>query len=141
MPKNTILQAKLLTYAGTIPFLAFLISQQLGYLYDPMIIISYSSLIISFICGAHWATFIFFSKKTTLNLLFTSNFITLLAWVSLLSKNVYVQFFIHTLSFMFLLVIDSKLTKLLIIPSWFYSLRKKVTVIVITLLNIIFFFL
>jgi hypothetical protein len=137
MSKHNILQAQLLTYAGTLPFFGLLIGNQLGYFSSLAFIITYSSLIISFLCGIHWAIFIFFSEKIKLNLFVISNLITLTVWTCFLFSNPKTIFVIHILSFILLFFIDKKLVQLRIIPTWFYIIRKRATVIVLTSLILI----
>ena len=73
--------AKILTYAGTLPLVACV-----GLIFSPivgvdnhMLAANYSAVILSFLCGTHWAIFLFFTEKCPNNFLFTSNMFALLA--------------------------------------------------------------
>ena len=138
--KNNILIAKILTYLGTIPFVgATILFMTPIKIIDPnLIALTYSTVIIAFLSGIHWAIYLFFSEKYPQNLFITSNIISLIIWFCyiLSFKGIY---FVHTACFIYLLIVDNKLYKLEILPKWFYSLRRNATIIVIICLSIIVF--
>jgi hypothetical protein len=138
--KNNILIAKILTYLGTIPLVGatilFIIPIKI---IDPnLIAFTYSAIIIAFLSGIHWAIYLFFSEKCPQNLFIISNITSLIVCLCyiLSFKGIY---FVYTVCFLCLLIIDTKLYKLSILPRWFYSLRLKATLIVIICLSIIAF--
>ena len=145
MNENNILLAKILTYLGTAPLIGsiilFFIPLPLINEIDPSFFaLTYSAAIISFLCGIHWAIYLFFSARCSQNLLIISNFITLISWFCLILSPKEVCLFIQSLCFLYLLIIDTKLYKEEILPKWFYYLRRNATLIVtITLLVISMF--
>jgi hypothetical protein len=106
--------AAILTYSGTIPLiLAALVP--LFFIVDEAdvnrITTTYSAIIISFLCGIHWAVFLFFSEKCPRNLFFTSNIVALIGWLSLIAAPLNVAQTLQILCFLYILVLD-----LMIIP-------------------------
>lgn len=89
MKKGQITLAKLLTYCGTLPLVMSLLPEylHLSGLNTAFVANTYSAIIISFLCGIHWAVYLLFDKKCPNNMLITSNAVTLLAWSSLLITN------------------------------------------------------
>lgn len=139
MKKNQIILAKLLTYSGTIPFIAslFLTSYSLHEMHTSVVVITYSAIISSYICGIHWAIYIFFADKCPRHLLISSNTLTLLVWISTLIPYQSLVPLLHAVGFFYLLTIDSLLCDISIIPKWFYILRRNATIIVVTCLIIL----
>ncbi len=130
-PKSIVL-AKILTYSGVLPFAAaiFLMFFPLMNLNPLMIAQTYGSIIVSFLCGIHWAVSIFHEEKSPYNLLIASNLFALLAWASLLTSP-QLGLAIQSLCFISLLLIDLKLKNVGIVPLWFYELRRNATIIVV----------
>jgi len=133
MKQRQITLAKILTYSGTLPLIASVLS-----IYFPLagfdsalIATSYAAIIISFLCGIHWAVYLFFSEKCPRNLLITSNVVALLAWTSLLATHQPIVIVLQALCFLYLLTLDLKLRDEGILPQWFYSLRRNATIIVL----------
>ncbi len=133
MKKDHIMLARILTYAGTLPLIACTIS-----VYFPetsidsiLIATTYSAIIISFLCGIHWAVYLFFSDKCPRNLLVTSNLVALLAWASLLMPDRLLAIVLQALCFLYLLTLDLKLRDAGVLPIWFYALRRNATIIVV----------
>lgn len=133
MKQSQITLAKILTFSGTLPLIASAITRYLPVaVWDSALIAkTYSAVIISFLCGIHWAVYLFFAEKCPRNLLITSNVIALLAWVSLLFTHPLVTVLLQSLCFLYLLTLDLKLRDAGIIPEWFYSLRRNATIIVV----------
>ncbi|KTD12947.1 DUF3429 domain-containing protein [Legionella hackeliae] len=138
MNEKNILTARVLTYAGIIPFLFLGIAVALhaSRLDYSLALFAYGAVIISFLCGIHWAIFLFFSQNCSRNLLFQSNFISLLAWLSVLPVMSYLTFALQILCFLYLLILDLELYRNKVIPSWFFQLRLKATIVVALLLFI-----
>ena len=78
--------AKILTYSGTLPLVVCvaLIFSPIAGVDSHRVAVTYSAIILSFLCGIHWAAFLFFAEKCPRHLLITSNVVALLAWCSLL---------------------------------------------------------
>jgi Protein of unknown function (DUF3429) len=139
MNQGAIGVAKSLTYAGTLPFIAC----AMGVIIPSAgadgraIVMNYGAVIISFLCGIHWACYLFFAERCPRNLLLTSNIVALLACLSLLVHANPLALLLQTLCFLYLLVLDYKLCEVGILSPWFYTLRRNATVIVVVSLSII----
>jgi hypothetical protein len=136
MNKKTILTAQILTYSGILPFLLLSIAivakiQGFEYVYA---LRAYGTLIVSFLCGIHWAVYLFFSDKCPRNLFIYSNAIVLCAYGCLLFSSYKTNYFILALCFAFLLYCDHELVKKQILPRWFFSLRCIATLAVLVIL-------
>ena len=133
MKQNSVTLAKILTYSGTLPLIAsvVLIFFPVTGFDAALIATSYSAIIISFLCGIHWAVYLLFAEKCPRNLLITSNLIALLAWISLFLQHSPIIIFLQALCFLYLLTLDLKLRDAGIIPEWFYALRRNATMIVV----------
>jgi len=139
MKQHDITLANALTYSGTLPLIGSVIT-----LYFPvagldgaLIASTYSAVIISFLCGIHWATYLFFAERCPRNLLITSNIVALLAWVSLQATNQLITTVLQALCFLYLFALDSKLRDAGILADWFYRLRRNATIIVVLCLLVI----
>jgi hypothetical protein len=117
--------AVLLTYAGLLPIWLAVANQVLQWLpIDTVFWASaYAAVIAAFICGIHWAVFLFFADRSPVNLLLTSNLICLTAWAGLLLSGTSAASLIFIGCFIGLLAIDSRLRAAGLIPPWFYRLR------------------
>jgi hypothetical protein len=138
MNQKNILVARVLTYTGIMPFIFFGMAVALhhGGLDYSLALFAYGAVIISFLCGIHWAVFLFFSQKCSRNLLFHSNAISLLGWLSVLPVMSYLTFALQILCFLYLLILDLELYRNKVIPLWFFNLRLHATIIVALLLFI-----
>jgi hypothetical protein len=138
MNKKNIMCARVLTYTGIIPFLflGMAVALQARGLDYSLALFAYGAVIISFLCGIHWAVFLFFSQNCSRNLLWYSNAITLIGWLSVLPVMSHFAFLLQILSFVYLLTLDRELYRNEVIPSWFFRLRLNATLIVILLLFI-----
>jgi hypothetical protein len=95
---------------------------------------TYAALIIAFLGGTQWDLFLVFSQRSPINLMVQSNLVTLIAWAGLLVLPATGAIAVHALCFLYLLFLDYRLFKSGIIPLWYFSLRRLVTLIVISLL-------
>ncbi len=138
MNDNNILVARVLTYTGIMPFLflGMAVALQANRLDSSLALFTYGAVIISFLCGIHWAVFLFFSQNCSRNLLFHSNAISLLGWVSVLPIMSYLTFALQILCFLYLLILDLGLYRNKVIPLWFFQLRLNATIVVVLLLFI-----
>ncbi|MFN5351985.1 MAG: DUF3429 domain-containing protein [Alphaproteobacteria bacterium] len=139
MKQGPITLANILTYSGTLPLI---VSIYLGYFPSPefnssLIAKTYSAIIVSFLCGIHWAIYLFFADKCPNNLLITSNVIALLAWASLAVTFPKITILLHSFCFIYLLTLDLKLRDADILPIWFYDLRRNATIIVLLCFSIL----
>lgn len=126
--------AKQLAFAGTLPFIGTVVVMLYGL--DSTLIrqssLAYGALIIAFISGIHWGLFLTQAPKIPINLLVSSNLLTLLSWSSLMMDFGLWSYLTQILSFSILLMIDRQLLKVVIIERWFFILRCQATLIVIT---------
>jgi len=131
--------AKTLTYSGTLPLIgsAVILYFPVAGLDGAFIASTYSAVIISFLCGIHWAAYLFFADRCPRNLLITSNIVALLAWVSLLAVNQLTTGLLQILCFGYLLALDFKLRDTGILADWFFRLRRNATIIVVLCLLLI----
>ena len=91
-------------------------------------------MIISFICGIHWATCLFFPDRKLGNLLLQTNFITLLAWLSIFLGQHKLSLSLQCFCFIYLLVLDGYLYRQGVFPPWYFNLRLRISALVIALL-------
>lgn len=126
--------AKILTYSGTLPLIVclVLIFSPIAGVDSHRVAVTYSAIILSFLCGLHWATFLFFAEKCPHNLLVTSNVVALLAWCSLFVAYREITLIFQALCFLFLLMLDFQLRNTGVLPEWFYHLRRNATIIVVS---------
>lgn len=139
MQQRQITLAKTLTYSGTLPLLASVVTLYFAAsAWDSTFIArTYAAIIISFLCGIHWAIYLLFAEKCPSYLLITSNGVTLLAWASLLITHQSAAIILQALCFLYLLTLDLKLRDADVLPPWFYALRCNATVIVVVCLALI----
>jgi len=138
MNEKKILAARVLTYTGIIPFLflGMAVALHASGLNYSLALFAYGAVIISFLCGIHWAAFLFFSQNCSRNLLFHSNAISLLGWLSVIPVMSYLTFTLQILCFLYLIILDLELYRNKVIPLWFFQLRVNATIVVILLLFI-----
>ena len=147
MKQLDITVANTLTYSGTLPLIGSVIllyfptmiapALPLAGLDGAVIASTYSAVIISFLCGIHWAAYLFFADRCPRNLLIISNIVALLAWVSLLLANQLAAALLQAACFVFLLGLDVRLRDAGIYPEWFFRLRRNATLIVVICLLLI----
>lgn len=135
----------LLAYMGTLPFVAgaVLISlgiEQLFFINDMTAMVnSYGLIIVVFMSGIHWGNYISDNKCNSINLLLTSNVITLISWFAFLFTPAEGALIIYCIAFLTLLYIDSRLLLLKVITHHYYKLRFSITsIVIISLLWILF---
>jgi hypothetical protein len=136
LTQAAITRTKILTLSGALPFLGALVLVLFPVApFDAAHIAStYAALIIAFLGGTQWGLFLVFSQKSPINLMVQSNLVTLVAWTGLLVLPVAGAVALHALCFLYLLLLDYRLFTSGILPLWYFSLRRLVTLIVISLL-------
>jgi hypothetical protein len=131
MKPSAHLPAQILTYSGTLPLIACVVSEFLHLDSSAsMIAIAYSAVIIAFISGIHWAAYLFFPNRCHVAVLASSNLTALSAWLALILPEEHYALLIHLLCFIYLLWLDTKLLHTQIYPAWFFQLRTRATLIV-----------
>ena len=132
-------QTRGLTFAGALPFflaLLLVLFPQFGF--DGVYLAtSYAALIISFLSGTHWMQALKASDATLSPLLIKSNLVTLLAWAALLFLPNIGTLLLHALCFLYLFFLDHNLFKRGYVPQWYYTLRRSITLIVVSLLMLL----
>jgi hypothetical protein len=139
MNSHTQQLAHILTYSGTLPLLGALgaVFFSVAGVDAVHIARTYSAVILSFLCGIHWAIYLFYSEKCPDNLFITSNAMALMSWCSLLLEQAPMAILVQSLCFIGILALDHKLRKAAILPSWFFMLRRNATIIVVSSLFMI----
>lgn len=142
--------AALLTYAGTLPFIA---CAALAWLDAPAriaglapadttlasitladIAVAYGAVIASFIAGTHWAARVYRPEVSALPTLVLSNAFALLAWLALLLPQRAWGLVLLIACFAGLLAVDAGLRRGGVLPGWFWPLRRNATLIVCAML-------
>lgn len=125
MPSNSTRAARLLTYAGILPFAIGLAGQVFAPAAAPWPewTAAYAAVIAAFIAGIHWAVHLFFGDRAPMNLLVSSNVLALAAWGALLLPAGPWPFRLLIPVFLALVLIDRRLARAGLIPAWFYRLR------------------
>ena len=130
---------------GTIPFVIGAIFTTLGYqqlffVGDLALMVeSYGLIIVVFMSGVHWGHYLSDKNCHSINLLITSNVITLISWFAFLILSVELILIVYCLAFSILLYIDAKLLSIQVINKPYYKLRLIITTIVILSLLIVAF--
>ncbi len=131
--------ARVLTFAGALPFIAAAIALALA----PAVasapiwqaVLGYGAVIASFVSGMHWGLFVYRDRKMPLNLFISSNICALAAWAALLVTSLAVALSLLIAVFAALFVIDHVLWRAGSHQRWFYQLRAAISVIVIVALG------
>ena len=139
MQPADITRATLLTYSGTLPLIGCVIARLLPVagVDSTAISTAYGAIILSFLCGIHWAVYVFFAEKCPRNLLFTSNVVALLAWSALLMSNHTTASVLLAMCFIYMLLLDVKLRDACVLPAWYSTLRRNATFIVVACLALL----
>ena len=128
---------KLLTFLGIVPFFlspfAVVFSETLPLHVAQKWTISYGAIIISFISGSHWSLVQSSRGEPKPVILFESNFIALVAWLTLFLGTIY-SICVLLLCFAYLLSIEKRFCRDNNVPSWYFKLRVQVTTLVCILL-------
>lgn len=121
---------------GALPFLVSSLLLTLG-VYDlpflgstAEILRSYSLAIAVFMCGIHWGQYLQDTQARSLNLLMTSNVLTLILWFGFLVTSFVVYFVIVIAVFLALLWVDYRLHKAGRITARYFRMRLAVTAVV-----------
>ncbi|HDZ08881.1 DUF3429 domain-containing protein [Pseudohongiella sp.] len=121
---------------GALPFLVSSLLLTLGVYNLPLlgstaeILRSYSLAIAVFMCGIHWGQYLQDTQARSLNLLMTSNVLTLILWFGFLVTSFVVYFVIVIAVFLALLWVDYRLHKAGRITARYFRMRLAVTAVV-----------
>ena len=133
-------QYAVLAYAGTLPFIACAILPWIGM---PVvagigscayIAAAYGVAIVSFMAGIHWGTFLYQADSLPVNLLLTSNAITVAVWLAFILTPVAVSIAVIAAALVLLLAVDFRLARVGLLTADYLRTRRNVTLIVLTML-------
>lgn len=135
---------RILAYAGALPFVATALFSY----FDPEswpwlvhvprhFILTYALVILSFMCGVHWGTYLYKQEECPINLFLISNMVVIALWLGLILPMFFWKILIAILGFAILLAIDYILFKRQIITPDYWRTRRNVTAIVIVSLLIV----
>ena len=128
---------KILTYCGSIPFLfltylGFSKATNFFTIDVSLMLISYGAIILSFISGMHFS-YAILQDKISNRLLILSNIVALISWLCLLINFKLALAFI-IIGYISNLIIDFVSYKNLVVEKWFFNLRLRISLIVISCL-------
>lgn len=127
----------LLTYSGTLPFLACAILPYANFSALPVlgsfdrIAAVYALVIVSFMAGTHWGNYLVMEDTAPVNLFLSSNIIAIIIWLVFLSMNIATSLWVSTVAFLFLLWVDYKLFQANLITRYYFNVRRNATAIVV----------
>ncbi len=131
---------RLLAWLGALPFIGcallnLLSVESVGLLSDwPASAASYGLAIVSFMAGVHWGQYLERHADCPINLLITSNVVTVAAWLAYLFAPVRICLLVLAGGFLALLLIDYLLLRHRLISGAYFDLRRNVTLVVVAAL-------
>lgn len=133
--------AKTLTYLGLLPFVVSSLLSVLSFEHASLdflqINLLYAAVIVSFIAGIHWGLYLLREQDIPLNLFIHSNIAALTAWFAALI-NIPFSLLVFIVCFVYLLLIDRKLSETKLLETWFLRMRHVATGVVIVCLLVSF---
>ena len=133
--------AKLLGYAGLIPFITFSIGcwVPLPYVTDALsVLIAYAAVILSFMGAIHWGVAMSATGKKHSQHLVISIVPALAAWIALITSAI-PALTILLLGFIALYLYDSAVAESQDLPAWYIPMRRNLTIVVMLCLAGAFF--
>ena len=129
-----------LTYAGVLPFVACALMPYLGIrelqgigTFD-YIARTYGLVIVCFLAGVHWGTFLYHRSESPDNLFATSNVTVLAVFFAFLLNAPAIVLFVLILAFLALLLVDYRLLRAQLLTGYYYRLRRNATAIAVVAL-------
>lgn len=125
-----------LTYAGALPFLACAFLPYAGLAELPKIGMLYyvaqvyGLVILSFMAGVHWGTYLYNQESAPQNLFITSNIVTVVAWLVFLLGNPVWTLLVLMAGFLYLLLLDYQLHRHKMISDHYLDTRRNVSALV-----------
>lgn len=134
---------KVLALAGALPFLASAF-MAIGRIDVPvsagLVASSYGLAIASFLCGIHWATYLYRQSEIPINLFLSSNVVVVAIWLAYLFGSLAVALGTQVVAFLVLLFVDYRLFDDELINHHYFITRFEATALaVLSLLVVIFF--
>ena len=136
MPQEKL--AKILGYAGLIPFVFFSVISWLNFQFmkEPhYYLMTYAAIILSFMGAIHWGVAMSVKNDKANFQLGISVIPSLLGWFALLLPSIY-GYSILIISFSLLCLLDKEQNKRGVFPAWYYPMRVILTAIVVLCLII-----
>jgi hypothetical protein len=130
--------AKLLGYAGLIPFIVFSLGTwiTLPFVHNThFVLMTYAAVILSFMGAIHWGVAMSRSSDIEVTQLGLSVIPALIGWLALLVASVY-GYILLILCFSALLLADKSVNKAGLLPGWYLPMRMILTTIVVLCLLI-----
>lgn len=125
--------AKILGYAGLIPFIIFSIGSwiEIPYLYNTIyVLITYAAIILSFMGAIHWGMAMSKTDNKQNKYFITSVIPALAAWFSLLIPEFF-SLIVLLIGFILLISYDLAVEKPQGFPNWYIPMRIKLTFVVL----------
>lgn len=138
-----LLQTRVLTLAGALPFIAAAALGLAGF--DSVapigsverLAVSYGLVIASFVAGTHWGMYLQRQIDGRLNLFVASNVAVLLPWITFLTASAQTVLVTLIVTFLFLFGIDTLLRRGNIIDAGYLTTRLIATLVVCTSLGVV----
>ncbi|MDH3336286.1 MAG: DUF3429 domain-containing protein [Gammaproteobacteria bacterium] len=92
---------------------------------------SYGLAIVSFLAGAHWATYMFKQSETPFNLFVSSNVVFLAVWFAFVLASLDVALLTQVLAFLFLLFVDHRMLLSGLISRNYFQVRATATALAV----------
>ncbi|RIA47588.1 DUF3429 domain-containing protein [Dichotomicrobium thermohalophilum] len=133
--------ARILTFAGALPFIAAVVAlpfapaEATASIWQA--VLGYGAVIASFVSGIHWGLFLYRNAALPLNLFISSNICALAAWATLLLPSLRLALLLLIAVFAALFAIDHTVWRAGGHEAWFYQLRAAITAIVIAALIVL----
>ena len=134
---------QLLAMLGTLPFIASAALALASIDFDgllPAVVVasSYGLAILCFLCGAHWATYLYKRDAAPFNLFVISNVVVVAIWLTyVLTGASSFTLASQVLAFVFLLDIDRRLLRTGLISSHYFRIRLQATTIAVLCLLVV----
>ncbi len=147
---NFTIKPNILTYLGAIPFIVSLLIAAYGFFewaqyfnYEVRfsrfksyaMAHTYGAVIVGFLGGIQWG--ISLNQPADKQFYISSNILALIAWLSLFAFASFIGVMIITLCFLLALFIDHKAHRNLLLPDWFWRLRKTISIVVVSNLTLL----
>jgi len=136
---------QVLAMLGTFPFIASAGMAIGGVTLGPIapavvVASSYGLAILCFLCGAHWATYLYKRDETPFNLFVISNIVVVVIWLTyLLTGQSQLTLASQVLAFAFLLDIDRRLVRVGLVSAHYFRIRLQATIIAVISLLIVMY--
>lgn len=129
-----------LAYAGALPFIAAALWSVGQWSWPDLAVVplvqAYGLAILSFMAGVHWATALYCASDAPINLLLSSNAITVAAWLSYGFAPDWGVWLAQMIGFALILWIDARLYRAGLIDAAYWRMRWQVSAVVLLCLAV-----